>query len=120
MRVMRTAAATLLAGAMAAPAFAGDGFNLVALGSLGGIQDGNLSAWLIHPGDDGRAVTCDAGTIVNGLRVADEKGAFDDIKPPADSPDSRVGYVLTNRIKGYLISHPHLDHVGGLLIASPD
>ena len=28
--------------------------------------------------------------------------------------------MLTTRIKGYLISHAHLDHVAGLIIASPD
>ena len=104
----------------AGPAAAADGFDIVSLGGLGGIQDGNLSAYLIHPHDDDRAVTCDAGTLVNGLRVADEKGAFDTVKVPADSQMSRVGYVLTNRIKGYLISHAHLDHVAGLVIASPD
>jgi 3',5'-cyclic-nucleotide phosphodiesterase len=106
--------------AAAGPAAAADGFDIVSLGGLGGIQDGNLSAYLIHPHDDDRAVTCDAGTLVNGLRVADEKGAFDTIKVPTDSQMSRVGYVLTNRIKGYLISHAHLDHVAGLVIASPD
>ena len=104
----------------AGPAAAADGFDIVSLGGLGGIQDGNLSAYLIHPHDDDRAVTCDAGTLVNGLRVADEKGAFDTVKVPADSQMSRVGYVLTNQIKGYLISHAHLDHVAGLVIASPD
>jgi len=100
--------------------FAADGFDIVSLGALGGIQDGNLSAYLVHPHDDDRAVTFDAGTLVNGLRVADENGAFENVKVPTDSPLSRVGYVLTNRIKGYLISHAHLDHVAGLVIASPD
>ena len=119
MKAVRVAAA-IVSLTMAMPAVAGDGFHLIALGSLGGIQDGNLSAWLIHPGDDDRAVTCDAGTLVNGLRVADEKGALADIKVPPDGPDSRVGYMLANKIKGYLISHAHLDHVGGLVIASPD
>ena len=55
---------------------AADGFDLVVLGALGGIQDGNLSASLVHPHGDNRAVTFDAGTLVNGLRVAEEKGAF--------------------------------------------
>ena len=99
---------------------AADGFDLVVLGALGGIQDGNLSAVLIHPHGDPRGVTCDAGTLVNGLRVADEKGAFSGVTVPADSPMSRVGYVLTSSIKGYLISHAHLDHVAGLVVASPD
>ena len=101
-------------------ASAADGFDLVVLGGLGGIQDGNLSSFLIHPHDDDRAVTCDAGTLVNGLRVADEKGAFANLTVPTELALSRVGYVLTAKIKGYLISHAHLDHVAGLVIASPD
>jgi 3',5'-cyclic-nucleotide phosphodiesterase len=99
---------------------AADGFDVVALGALGGIEDGNLSAYLVYPHDDNRAVTFDAGTLVNGLRVAEEKGVLDSLKVPADSKLSRAGYVLTDRIKGYLVSHAHLDHVAGLVIASPD
>jgi 3',5'-cyclic-nucleotide phosphodiesterase len=105
---------------VAGPAAGADGFDIVTLGALGGIQDGNLSAYLIHPHSDDNAATCDAGTLVNGLRVADEKGAFDAIKVPAGSAQSRVGYVLTEKIKGYLVSHGHLDHVAGLIVASPD
>jgi len=101
-------------------ACAADGLDVVVLGGLGGIQDGNLSAYMIHPHGDRRAVTCDAGTLVNGLRVADEKGTLNDVTVPADSTLSRVGVVLTSDIKGYLVSHAHLDHVAGLLIASPD
>jgi 3',5'-cyclic-nucleotide phosphodiesterase len=123
MRSARLAVAVLALAALlpgAHRAIAADGFDLVVLGSLGGIQDGNLSASLIHPHGDDRAVTCDAGTLVNGLRVAEEKGAFAAITVPADAGQSRVGYVLTAKIKGYLISHSHLDHVAGLIIASPD
>ncbi len=101
-------------------ASAGPGFDVVVLGARGGMEDGNLTAFMIAPAGDGRAVTCDAGSLVNGLRVADEKGAFDAMKVPADSPYTRVGYVLTEQIKGYLISHAHLDHIAGLVIASPD
>lgn len=104
----------------ATKAIAADGFDLVVLSGLGGIQDGNLTSFLIHPHGDSRAVTCDAGTLVNGLRVAEEKGALAGIAVPADSGLSRIGYVLTSMIKGYLISHAHLDHVAGLVIASPD
>jgi 3',5'-cyclic-nucleotide phosphodiesterase len=123
MRSARLAVAVLALAALlpgAHRAIAADGFDLVVLGSLGGIQDGNLSASLIHPHGDDRAVTCDAGTLVNGLRVGEEKGAFAAITVPADAGQSRVGYVLTAKIKGYLISHSHLDHVAGLIIASPD
>ena len=106
--------------AMISTAQAGPGFDVVTLGARGGIEDGNLSAFMIAPAGDGRAVTCDAGSLVNGLRVADEKGAFDSVVVPADSPFTRVGYVLTEQIKGYLISHAHMDHIAGLVIASPD
>lgn len=103
-----------------APASGGEGFDVVVLGARGGIQDGNLSAFMIAPGGDGRAVTCDAGALVNGLRAADEKGAFDGVVVPDDSSYDRIGYVLTQQIKGYLISHAHLDHIAGLIVASPD
>jgi len=106
--------------AMTSLAQAGPGFDVVALGARGGIEDGNLSAFMIAPAGDGRAVTCDAGALVNGLRVADAKGAFDSVQVPAESPYSRVGHVLTEQIKGYLVSHAHLDHIAGLVIASPD
>jgi hypothetical protein len=50
---------------------AADGFDLVVLGALGGHPGRNLCASLTHPHGDGWAVTCDAGTVVNGRRVAD-------------------------------------------------
>ena len=99
---------------------AGPGFDVVALGARGGIEDGNLSAFMISPAGDGRAVTCDAGSLVNGLRVGDQNGVFDAVIVPPESPFTRVGYLLIEQIKGYLISHAHLDHIAGLVIASPD
>ena len=98
----------------------GQGFDVIVLGALGGIQDGNLSSYLIRPHGDRNAVACDAGSLVNGLRVAQDKGVFRDVKAPENSTDSVIGHVLKNEIKGYLISHAHLDHVQGLVIASPD
>lgn len=115
---MRTAIAATLAllplGAWA------EGFTIVTLGARGGIEDGNLSAFLIHPAGDPRGVTCDAGSLVSGLRAAEEAGVFDGIAVPEDSGMTRVGHVLTDVIRGYFISHAHLDHVAGLVIASPD
>jgi 3',5'-cyclic-nucleotide phosphodiesterase len=99
---------------------ADQGFDVIVLGALGGIQDGNLSSYLIRPHGDRNAVTCDAGSLVNGLKVAQDKGVFRDVTVPEGSTASVVGHVLKNDIKGYLISHAHLDHVQGLVIASPD
>ncbi|MEW9807291.1 MBL fold metallo-hydrolase [Mesorhizobium sp. ZMM04-5] len=116
----RLLAATALLSAVASPAHAGEGFDIVVLGARGGIQDGNLSAFMISPAGDDRAVTCDAGSLVGGLVAADARGALDGVAVPADSPYTRVGYVLTDRIRGYLVSHAHMDHVAGLVAASPD
>ena len=63
-----------------AAAWAGEGFDVVALGARGGIEDGNLSAYLVGAHGQGNYVACDAGALVNGLRVADGKGAFDDVE----------------------------------------
>jgi len=111
-----------LAACLALPAtgHAAESFDVVALGARGGIEDGNLSAYLISPKGDPRGVTCDAGALVAGLRAADATGAFDSVTVPADSAYTRVGYMLTEQIKGYLISHAHLDHIAGLIAASPD
>lgn len=107
--------------ALGAPcAAAHDGFDIVVLGARGGIQEGNLSAYMVHPHDDQNAVLCDAGTIVSGLLAAEQKGSLDHIQLPPNATLGRPGYVLTNQIKAYLISHAHLDHVAGLVIDSPD
>ncbi|GBQ89224.1 cyclic-AMP phosphodiesterase [Gluconacetobacter johannae DSM 13595] len=90
------------------------------LGARGGILDGNLSAYMIRPAGDDRAVLCDAGTAMAGLVAADRTGALDDIAVPPGSGLTRAGYVLTHTIRAYLISHAHLDHVAGLVVASPD
>lgn len=95
-------------------------FDAVTLGSKGGIQDGNLTAFLIKSETDSNFVMLDAGSVVNGLIVSEQKGAFQDIALPDDSPYTKIGYLLNSRIKGYFISHAHLDHVAGLIISSPD
>jgi 3',5'-cyclic-nucleotide phosphodiesterase len=105
---------------MPTAALSDQGFDVIVLGALGGIQDGNLSSYLIRPHGDRNAIACDAGSLVNGLKVAHDKGVFRDVKVPGGSTDSVIGHVLKNEIKGYLISHAHLDHVQGLVIASPD
>lgn len=96
------------------------GFEVVTLGSKGGIQDGNLTAFMLKSEQDSNYVLLDAGSVVNGLIVAEKEGAFDDVKLPTDSPYTKVGYLLKEKVKGYFISHAHLDHVAGMIISSPD
>ncbi|WP_185067083.1 3',5'-cyclic-nucleotide phosphodiesterase [Vibrio ponticus] len=95
-------------------------FEAVTLGSKGGIQDGNLTAFMLKSEQDDNYVLLDAGSVVNGLIVSEQKGAFDDVKVPQESNLTKVGYLLKEKVKGYLISHAHLDHVAGMIISSPD
>ncbi|WP_158093425.1 MBL fold metallo-hydrolase [Acetobacter sp. DsW_063] len=87
------------------------GLEIVALGVRGGIVDGDLSAFLIHPSGDPRSLMCDAGTLGNGLLVAAKRGNLG-----GRTPDQ----VLGSDIKAFLITHAHLDHVAGMLVAATD
>lgn len=95
-------------------------FELITLGDTGGIQDGNLSAFLLRSLSEPNYIALDAGTLVNGINVAQSKEAFKHLPVKIDNTLSSTGNILHHHIKGYLISHGHLDHVAGLLIASPD
>jgi 3',5'-cyclic-nucleotide phosphodiesterase len=65
---------------------------------------------MIAPAGQSKAVMCDAGSLVNGIEAARKSGA---LKGSLDT-------ILHDDIAGYLISHPHLDHLAGMLIAAPD
>lgn len=93
-------------------------FDVIALGTSGGIVEDDLTAYLIGRAGRAQYVLADAGTLVAGLRKAEALGSLDDVPPSAGG--SRAARVLSERIGTILISHPHLDHVGGLVIASPD
>ncbi|MBU3004999.1 MBL fold metallo-hydrolase [Paraglaciecola arctica] len=95
-------------------------FELVTLGSTGGIQDGNLSAFLLRTLSEPNYIALDAGTLTNGINVALSNNAFENLPMQTDNTLSTTGKILHHHIKGYLISHGHLDHVAGLLVASPE
>lgn len=97
-------------------------FEITVLGARSGMAEGNLSAYMIRTVNGDDALLCDAGTLGHGLKQAETLGAFDHL-PLDTSPTarfSRAGQVLDQVIKAYLISHAHLDHVAGLVLASPD
>lgn len=85
-------------------------FDVVPLGVKGGSDESNLSAYAIAAHGSTSFVCLDAGTLHAGIRKAIELGVWTGM--PED--------VLKNNIKGYLISHPHLDHLAGLVLNSPD
>ena len=104
-------AALAIAAPLSAHAASGT-FDIVPLGVEGGVVEGSTSAWFIARHGQEQGLACDAGTLVPGIRAAIAKGAF-----PAGT---KASDVLHRRIGGYLITHPHLDHVAGLVMASPD
>jgi 3',5'-cyclic-nucleotide phosphodiesterase len=85
-------------------------FTIIPLGVRGGLDESNLSAYLLAANSSQDYICLDAGTLYAGIQKAVNNGLF--AQP--------VGTVLRTRIKGYFISHPHLDHVAGLIINSPD
>ena len=85
-------------------------FTVVPLGVRGGLDESNLSAYLVAAAGTTDYVCLDAGTLYAGIRKAIDNGAL-----PAP-----VSTILRSSIKDYFISHPHLDHVAGLIINSPD
>jgi cAMP phosphodiesterase len=85
-------------------------FKVIPLGVKGGIDESNLSSYMIAAEGTNDYVCLDAGTLYDGIQKAIDSNLF--------AADART--VLRNYIKGYLISHAHLDHVAGLIINSPE
>src|ERR1700748_2479931 len=85
-------------------------FHIVPLGVKGGIDESNLSAYMVAAAGTNEYICFDAGTLHYGIEKAIANKVFN---IPAEQ-------VLKKYIKGYFISHAHLDHVSGLIINSPD
>ena len=85
-------------------------FKVIPLGVEGGNDESNLSAYAVAVSGTDAYVCLDAGTIYDGIERA----------VAAQLLSGTVLEVLRNNIKGYLISHPHLDHIAGLILNSPD
>ena len=85
-------------------------FKIVPLGIKGGIDESNLSAYMVAASGTNNYICLDAGTLHYGIEKAISNKVF--------SISSEQ--VLNQYIKGYLISHAHLDHIAGLIINSPD
>lgn len=85
-------------------------FKVTPLGIYGGSDESNLSSYMLAAAGTTEYVCLDAGTLRSGINKAISKKIF----------TTNEATVLKNNIKGYLISHPHLDHLAGLIINSPD
>ena len=85
-------------------------FHIVPLGVKGGIDESDLSAYMIAAKGTNNYICLDAGTLHSGIEKAIANKVF---TLPSEQ-------VLRQYIKGYFISHAHLDHIAGLIINSPD
>jgi len=87
----------------------GAAFTIIPLGVKGGDDESNLSSYMITPKGSDKYVCLDAGTINAGIQKAID---FKSLKGNSEE-------IQRKQIKGYLISHGHLDHLAGLIINSP-
>lgn len=108
MRTWFSALAWLLAFPAWAQPAAAPAFTVVPLGVQGGLAEGNLSADLVAAGNPD-FIALDAGSPRPGTKKAVANPVF----------TTAVEVVLRQAIKGYCLSHPHLDHVAGLLFNAP-
>ncbi|MHC5354282.1 MBL fold metallo-hydrolase [Myroides sp. LJL115] len=83
---------------------------IIPLGVYGGSDESNLSAYLIGVEQSNAYLSLDAGTIRSGINKAIALNTF--------TEDAQ--HIQRNYIKGYFISHGHLDHLAGLIINSPE
>lgn len=94
-------------------------FKLITLGSGGGIADDNLNCYLLAAKNSNDFICLDAGTLFSGIEKTVDAGKFYDVFVPSDLNITKTGYIFTECIKAYLISHGHLDHFAGLVVSSP-
>jgi cAMP phosphodiesterase len=85
-------------------------FKVLPLGIKGGLDESNLSGYMIAPAGSDHFICADAGTLRYGINKAIGNRVF----------NSSADEVLKNKIKGYLVSHAHLDHIAGMIMNSPD
>jgi 3',5'-cyclic-nucleotide phosphodiesterase len=83
---------------------------VIPLGVYGSTHESNLSSYMLALKNTDDYVCLDAGVLHDGIEKAIQQKSI----------SGNAGGILKKGIKGYLISHPHLDHVAGLIINSPD
>jgi cAMP phosphodiesterase len=87
------------------------GFTVIPLGVKGGLDEANLSSYMVAAKGSSNYICLDAGTINAGLQKAVANKLF---------TEQSAEEIQKNKIKAYLISHAHLDHVAGLILNSPN
>lgn len=88
----------------------GQNFQIIPLGVSGGLDESNLSSYLISEGQEKSYLALDAGTIHFGIKTYLTQNKINE----------NIDDFLKERVKEYFISHPHFDHTSGLVINSPN
>lgn len=86
-------------------------FTIIPLGVKGGLDESNLSAYLVKAKDAEQYICLDAGTIYTGLQKVANSNF---LTPLTDATEIQKKYI-----NSYFISHGHLDHTAGLVLNSP-
>jgi cAMP phosphodiesterase len=93
------------------PTISTNGFKVIPLGVKGGLDESNLSAYLVAANGSDQYICLDAGTIYKGLELASANKLFKSVN---------LSSIQQQQINGYFISHAHLDHTAGLIMNSPN
>lgn len=88
-----------------------NGFKVIPLGVKGGLDEANLSAYLVAAAGSNNYICLDAGTIHAGLQQVSMKNL---------SNAKNTDEFQKKFIKAYFISHGHLDHLAGLIMNAPN
>jgi 3',5'-cyclic-nucleotide phosphodiesterase len=88
-----------------------NGFKIIPLGVKGGLDESNLSAYLVAKKGSDQFICLDAGTINAGLQVAIKNSLFN---------EASAEEIQKKHISAYFISHGHLDHLAGLVLNAPN
>ncbi|MFT4203683.1 MAG: 3',5'-cyclic-nucleotide phosphodiesterase [Chitinophagaceae bacterium] len=83
-------------------------FKILPLGVHGGLEENNLSSYLVAPRNSDNYIAMDAGTLHSGMRKAANKYF-----------NKNASDAIRENISAYFISHPHLDHLAGLIQNAP-
>lgn len=87
------------------------GLKIIPLGVKGGLDEANLSAYLVAANGSNNYICLDAGTIHAGLQKSVEAKLFS---------EKNAEEIQKKYIKAYFISHGHLDHLAGLILNAPN
>lgn len=87
------------------------GFQIIPLGVKGGLDESNLSSYLVAKNGSSQYICLDAGTINAGLQVAKKNLLFKELSAEE---------IQKKHINAYFISHGHLDHLAGLVLNAPN